>query len=79
MLRPPHDGKEQEMAETTIRAKEGLVVYTMEPYVADELAMILQETAMEADPFDHGWDDDARQLIQASNLAVDQYEAKHAR
>ncbi len=54
-----------EMSETDITTREGQVVYTMEPYIADELARVLQREADRGDKVDKGWEEDAVALGDA--------------
>ena len=60
--------------ETDIETRRGQVVYTMEPYIADELAAILQrEATRDRKPgkWDKGWMQDASALIEASDKATE--------
>ena len=57
--------------DTAISAIKGRVVYDMEPYVADELAAILQRAATcDRSPgkWDRGWLQVATSLIEASDV-----------
>ncbi len=61
------------MRETDITTREGqdgsVVVYTMEPYIADELARVLQRESCLRDKIDKGWEEDAVGLAEAvSNI-----------
>ncbi len=59
------------MSDTRIRVTDrNQISYEMEPYIADELAAILQREATSGKApakWDQGWLDDASRLIEASN------------
>lgn len=61
-------------SETRVSTRRGRVVYEMEPFVADEIAAILQREATSGktpDKWDKGFLDDAQALIEASNAIAD--------
>jgi hypothetical protein len=62
------------MSETRITNDGTDVIYKMPPYVADELAAILQRAATSGrspGKWDRGWLQDATSLIEASNVITD--------